>query len=138
MLGAYHREMGQHIISTIEKRTYRSASDAVEDALRECGAWVLGDPRMGRLLIRIMFGSDLLMQSDDENSLRLNEWMRAQLEGARKKGEIRRSLDIPLFQSLLMGALSSTVIEWNVGDAAFDLEGQLVRKVRFLFRAAQP
>lgn len=136
VLVAYHQEMGEHIFAQISARQYATASEAIQDALRECAAWVVDDPPMGRLLIRVMFGSDILMHSDESNSERLGAWLHAQIAHGRKRGEFRRSLDIPLFLSLVMGTLNSTVIEWTSGDRAFDLEGRIQKKVRFLIEAA--
>ena len=137
VLVAYHQQMGQHILDHITRRSYSSAVAAVQDAMRECAAWVVGDPPMGRLLMRVMFGSDILMRSDEENSERLTARMHEQVANACKRGELRKSLEIPLFLSLLMGALNSTVIEWITGDRAFDLEGRLGRQIQFLFEAAK-
>ena len=137
VLVAYHQDLGRQILDTIAGRSYATAEDAVQDALRECAAWAPADPVMARLIIRTIFGSDLLLHSDQRNEAQLVEWLTRQLAAGVERHELRRGLDIPFFISILMGALSSTVIEWVSGDRAFDLEGLLERKVRLLFDAVR-
>lgn len=137
VLAAYHREMGRQILVAIEGRAFASAEQAIQTALRECASWAVNDPVMGRLIIRLVFGSDLLLDSDEENEERLAAWMEAHLARGRRTGELRRSLDTQLFVSMLTGVLSSTVTEWIAGSRRFDLEGRVERKVRFLFAAAR-
>lgn len=133
----YHQEMGRHILEAIRTRTFPTAERAVQAALRECAAWFVNDPAMGKLIIRLFFGSVLLLHSDQKNEAQLSEWLEGHLAAGQKRGELRRGLEIGLFISMLMGVLSSSVIEWVSGEPSFDLEGRIEKKVRFLFDAAR-
>jgi AcrR family transcriptional regulator len=137
VLMAYHQEMGRHVLEVISSRSFTSAERAVQFALGECAAWIANDPAMGRLVTRVFFGSDLLLQSDQQNEAELAAWLHDHIQAGCKRGELKSSLDIPLFISLLIGALSSSTIEWTSGSHAFDLEGNVKKKVRFLFQAAR-
>lgn len=137
VLVEYHQRMGREILAAVEAGRYRSAEAAIQAALRECAGWTVNDPVMGRLIIRLIFASDLLLDSDEQNEARLAGWLTAQIEAGRSSAELKQSLDISLFLSLLMGTLSSTVIEWLAGNQSFDLEGRVERKVRFLFDGAR-
>lgn len=137
VLLAYHEDMGRKILAAVRQRSHDTAEEAIQDALRECAAWAPADPAIARLIVRMIFGSDLLLRSDQRNEEMLAEWMAEQLAAGVKQGQLRRGLDVPLFISLVMGVLSSTVIEWVSGDRAFDMEALIERKVRLLFDAVR-
>ena len=137
ILAEYHDRMAAEVLEAVESRRHRSAEEAVQSVLGECAAYAVNDPAIGRVLLRVMFAGDVLMDADRRNEERLQRYLQGCVEEGVARGELRPDLDVPLFLSMLVGLLSSTVTEWVVGDAAFDLEGTLRRKIDLLFGAVR-
>ena len=137
VLAEYHDRMAGDVLAAAESRAHDSAESAVQDVLRECAAYAVNDPAIGRVLLRVMFAGDVLMHADRRNEERLQEHLRDRVVQGVRRRQLRADLDVELFLSMLVGTLSATVTEWVVGDAAFDLEGTLRRKVALLFDAVR-
>jgi len=133
ILAEYQRRMGDEVLGSLASRRFRSTRSAVRAALRQCATYALDDPRMGRVIVKAFFSSDLLMDADQVNEAGLVEWMARQVADGMERGEIRADVDVPTFLSLVVGTLSATMLEWVTGDRAFDIEGVLDRKVDLLF-----
>ncbi len=137
VLAGYHDRMAADVLSAVEPRSYASTEQAVQDVLGECASHAANDPVIGRVLLRGMFAGDVLMDADRRNEERLQAYLHGLVAGGVANGELRPDLDVGLFLSMLVGTLSSTVTEWVVGEAAFDLEGVLRRKIDLLFDAVR-
>ena len=137
VLVAYHDEMTAYLLSQLGKRHFRNAESAVRAAFRECAGWVERDVAMAQVVLRVMFGSRLMLDADHANEKRFVAWFREQLIAGVERGELRKNLDVELLVELLLNALSSTVMDWAFRTEKFDLESRLLAKVRFLFLAAR-
>jgi AcrR family transcriptional regulator len=137
VLAAYHGRMAEEILAAIEPRTHASSEEAVQDVLRECAEHAVRDPVIARVLLRVMFATDVLLDADRRSEERLQEHLLRQVEDGISRGELRGDLDAGLFVSLLVGTLSASVTEWVTGGLEFDLPDRLRRKLHLLFGAAR-
>lgn len=137
VLLAYHDQIKQELLDHLASANFDSAEDAVQDAFRHWARRVTWQRPLGRILIRVMFGSDLLLEADERQEERFLAWLEARIENARRTGELRKSLDVELFLSLLIGVLSSTTLEWMASSRAFGLEDALQARCAFLFESAR-
>ena len=137
VLAAYHDEMTGQLLALLAARRFRTTSAALREAFRECGRWIEEDPEMARVVLRVLFNSAVVLDTDHANEERFVAWFREQLEDGVRRGELRRDLDIDVVVELMLNALSCTVQDWAFRGQAFDLEERLLAKERFLFSAAR-
>jgi AcrR family transcriptional regulator len=137
VLAAYHNEMTGQLLALLAARRFRSTSAALREAFRECGRWIEDDPEMARVVLRVLFNSSLVLDTDFANEERFVAWFREQLENGVRRGELRKDIDIDLVVELILNALSCTVQDWAFRGQAFDLETRLLAKAKFLFAAAR-
>ena len=137
VLAAYHNEMTGQLLALLAARRFRSTSAALRGAFRECGRWIEDDPEMARVVLRVLFNSSVVLDTDYANEERFVAWFREQLEDGVRRGELRKNIDIELVVELILNALSCTVQDWTFRGQAFDLESRLLEKAKFLFAAAR-
>lgn len=137
ILADYQDQMTGEILNALSRRRPSSAEQAIQNAMEECANWVRNDLVMGRIIIRTMFASEVMIDRDSDNERRFLEWFHLQVEAGIKSGELRSDLDIDILLSLVMAALSSTVLEWVSAGQKFDLRKSLKRKIEFLFDSAK-
>lgn len=138
VLAEYQRRMAREIMAALEARTFRTAGAAVLAAVAECASYALDDPRMARIIIRTIFASDLMLETDGSNERELADWLAERLREGAASGEFRRDVDVTLVVTLVIGVMSATMTEWVSGPRAFDLEGQLGARIRFILAGAAP
>jgi AcrR family transcriptional regulator len=137
VLAAYHDEMTGQLLALLSARRFRAAEAAVREGFRECGRWIENDPEMARVVLRVLFNSAVVLNTDSANEERFVAWFRDQLSRGVERGELGKDLDIDLMVELLLNALSSTVQDWVFRGQPFDLQRRLLGKCRFLFLAAR-
>ena len=137
VLLAYHDQIKHELLDYLDSRSFDSAEEAVQDAFRHWARRVTWQRSLGRILIRVMFASDLLLKADERQEERFLAWMRERMESGRRSGELSTSLDVDLFLSLLIGVLSSSTLEWMTGQRASSLEDALQARCAFLFESAR-
>ncbi|HJZ11241.1 MAG TPA: TetR/AcrR family transcriptional regulator [Acidobacteriota bacterium] len=137
VLATYHNEMTSEILQELHKLKTRRTEWIILSAMGIFAGWAERNKSMGRVILRTIFGSDVLMRADEKNEQRLFEWFRKQIENGIANGELRRDLDPVLLSSLIIGTLSASVQEWIMSDQAFGLKEALIEKVRFLFLLAR-
>jgi AcrR family transcriptional regulator len=138
VLVAYHDRLKEGVLARLERRRFRSARAAVHATIAECARAVAAERALGRILLRVMFGSALLLEADARQEQRFLAWLRAHLEAGVARGELSADLDLDLFLSLITAVLSATVVEWVLSEGAPGLEAQLEGRVALLFRGAEP
>ena len=136
VLARYHDRMAGDVLESVRDRRYPTALEALQDVLVECAAYAVNDPVIGRVLLRVMFSGDVLMDADRHSEERLREYLESCVARGLASGELRPDLDAGLYLSLLVGTLSSSVTEWVLGEQAFDLERSLRRKIDLVHQGA--
>jgi AcrR family transcriptional regulator len=136
VLAEYHNEMTRSILETLQSSSYPAASQAILSAMNVFAQWAEKSVSIGRILLRVVFGSEILKNADQENEKRFNQWIEEQVENGVRNGEILPHLDVSLFTSLIIAVLSSTVQEWFMSEQEFDLRPTLEKRVAFLLKAA--
>lgn len=137
VLAAYHNEMTGQLLALLAARRFRSTGAALREAFRECGRWIEEDPEMARVVLRVLFNSSVVLDTDHANEERFIAWFREQLEDGVRRGELRSDIDVDLVVELMLNALSCTVQDWAFRGQAFNLEKRLLAKAEFLFSAAR-
>lgn len=137
VLAAYHGEMMGGILERMARLRSSSAEQAIQDALQVCGAAVEADLPIGRIIVRRMFGSEVLLSADQRSEQRFYEWFLARLREGVARGELKPDLDVEMLISLVTAVLSSTTLEWVSAGQPYPLGPALRRKVHFLFDAAR-
>lgn len=137
VLAAYHGEMMGGILERMARLSPSPAEEAVQEALQICGAAVEADLPIGRIIVRRMFGSEVLLSADQRSEQRFYEWFLARLREGVAAGELKADLDVEMMISLVTAVLSSTTLEWVSAGQPFSLGPTLRRKVHFLFDAAR-
>ena len=135
VLAAYHIEMTNAILNTLTARSISSPAQAVMDALSVFAEWAEKSVSIGRILLRIVFGSDVLASIDQENEKKFYLWFEGQIQNAVRIGEMDSALDVPLFTSLIVAVLSSTAQEWFLSEQSFDLKAALESRIGFLLKS---
>ena len=98
--------------------------------------WAEKSLSIGRIMLRVVFGSEVLKNTDQKNEKRLRNWFQNQIRRAVKSGELQPNLDVTLFSSLIIAVLSSTVQEWFISDQDFALRPCLEKRILFLLQSA--
>jgi TetR/AcrR family transcriptional regulator, cholesterol catabolism regulator len=137
ILAAYHDRMTGEILGRLGSRSFHSAEQAIQTAIAYCANSVKNDLPMGKIILRVMFSSEVLLDKDSQNESRFTEWFRTQIEKGIDSSELRSDLKVEILLSLITAALSSTILEWVLGDQHFDLNRALRAKIGFLFQAAK-
>lgn len=137
ILAAYHDQITGEILGLLASRSFHSAEQAIQTAIDYCANSVKSDLAMGKIILRVMFSSEVLLDKDSQNEWRFREWFQAQIEKGIDKGELRTDLSVEILLSLITAALSSTILEWVLGDQQFGLNRALRAKIAFLFEAAK-
>lgn len=137
VLAAYHDRMTGAIVDRLERIEVVDAERAIQESMGACADWVEGDPAMGRIVVKEIFGSPVLSSADLRNAERFGAWFRARIEEGIRRGKLRREVDVDVMVSMLAAVLSSTMNAWVVTPGRFDLRNALERKTRFVFDAAR-
>jgi AcrR family transcriptional regulator len=137
VLAAYHGEMMGGILERMARLPASSAEQAIQEALQICGAAVEADLPIGRIIVRRMFGSEVLLSADQSSEQRFYEWFLARLREGVASGELKAGLDVEMLISLITAVLSSTTLEWVSAGQPYPLGPTLRRKIHFLFDAAR-
>ena len=136
VLAAFHNEMTESILKTLTSRSYSSPTQAVMSAMGVFADWAEKSVSIGRILLRVVFGSDVLANSDQENEKKFYQWFEDQIRSAVSTGEMDSALDISLFTSLILAVLSSTAQEWFITEQSFDLKPALEMRIAYLVKSA--
>ncbi len=137
VLAAFHNEMTQEILEELHRLKPRRTEWAILSAMDLFANWAERNRAMGKIIVRTIFSSDVLMQTDQDNEMRLFGWFRSQISKGISKGELQRDLNPDVFCSLILGTLSSSVQEWIMRDQKFGLKQTLTEKIQFLFLGAR-
>lgn len=137
VLAAYHGEMMGGILERMARLPVSSAEQAIQDALQTCGAAVEADLPIGTIIVRRMFGSEVLLSADQGSEQRFHAWFVERLREGVASGELRTGLDVEMLVSLVTAVLSSTTLEWVSAGQPYPLGPTLRRKIHFLFDAAR-
>jgi AcrR family transcriptional regulator len=137
VLAAYHGEMMGGILERMARLHPSSAEQAIQDALQICGAAVEADLPIGKIIVRRMFGSEVLLSADQDSEQRFYDWFLARLREGVASGELKPDLDVEMLISLITAVLSSTTLEWVSAGQPYPLGPALHRKIHFLFDAAR-
>lgn len=137
VLAAYHGEMMGGILERMARLRPSPAEQAIQDALQICGAAVEADLPIGAIIVRRMFGSEVLLSADQSSEQRFYEWFLARLRDGVASGELKPDLDVEMLISLITAVLSSTTLEWVSAGQPYPLGPTLRRKIHFLFDAAR-
>lgn len=137
VLASYHDMMTTEILDSISKLKAEKIEWLILGAMQLFANWANADPAMGRILLRTMFGSDILIGADQANERKLYGWFRKQVRHGIRKGEFLSDLDVEVFCALLLGTLSTTVQSWILAEKKSNLDAALVERIMFLFRAAK-
>lgn len=137
VLLAYHDALKRRLLQALDVAPSSGSEADVRHAFSEWARCVRGERTLGRTLVRVMFGSDLLLASDAEQDERFLAWLRERIEAGMASGELRAGLDLEVFLSVLLAVLSATTLEWALAESEPSLEAALDRRVTFLFDAAR-
>lgn len=137
VLAACHGEMMGGILERMARLRPALAEEAIQDALQICGAAVEADLPIGTIIVRRMFGSEVLLSADQSSEQRFYEWFLARLREGVASGELKPGLDVEMLISLITAVLSSTTLEWVSAGQPYPLGPTLRRKIHFLFDAAR-
>lgn len=137
VLLAYHDALKEGLLRSLREAPASGAEAAVRHAFAEWARRVREQRALGRILVRVMFGSDLLLAADAEQEERFLAWLRQRVEEGIACGELRADLDVELFLSVLLSVLSATTLEWALADAEPPLDEVLDRRSAFVFDAAR-
>jgi AcrR family transcriptional regulator len=140
ILSAYHDEMTADILKTLTSKSSDSPTRDILAAMNVFADWAEKSGAIGRILLRVFFTGEALQSTDQKNEERLRKWFQHQIKKGVKQGELQSTTDIPMFSSLILAVLSSTVQEWILSDHPFALRPYLEKRILFLLRSgsAQP
>ena len=134
----YHREMTTAVLGAKSPNSPgTSGRQAILDLMRRFADWTEADAAMGRVFIPRMFTSVLLLGQDARDEADLAEWITVAVKRGKVEGDFRKQLDVAIFVPLLIGALSSTVLDWVLSDSAQALWPQLKPRINFLLDSAK-
>lgn len=120
-----------------ERRRSTSAEARISQLLSACARAIEPDIELARALLRALFSSEIVKQSDRDIEHRLQKLLRSELEEGIEQRELRSDLELEVFVSLLLGALSTSIQDWVLDGGETDLHRTLLGKLGVLFRAAR-
>lgn len=132
LLARFHREITRAAVQQ-GRSTRERGLPAIFAGLSALGQLATAEREIGKALLRVMFASDVLQDQDEQDVELLREWLVRELEHGAKAGQLRcRDLDQTV--GLIMGVLSSTVIQWvgSGGRMSDDLTNVLVERFALL------
>ena len=134
----YHREMTTAVLGAKSPNSPgTNGPQAILNLMRRFADWTEADAAMGRVFIPRMFTSVVLLGQDARDEADLADWITVAVERGKAEGEFRPQLEVAVFVPLLIGALSSTVLDWVLSDSSQSLWPQLKPRIDFLLDSAK-
>lgn len=133
----YHREMTEAVLGSASPAGGASATSAIEALLRRFCVWAENDRPMAAVIIGRIFASPVLLEQDRVDEMDLAAWLGAAVERGRASGEFRASVAPGVLVPLVIGALSSTALEWVLSGMHGQLWTRLEPRLHYLTQAAR-
>ncbi len=132
-----HDQFKESMLKHVQAKRFGSAREAILDAFTFWSDIVTNDPILGRALLKAIFASNLLMQSDQKMSAQLYNWMFDKISQDVESGQLKKDLNITMFISILFNILSATSNEFLTTNDPEPIKRQLRSRCDFLFDAFQ-
>ncbi len=130
-----HDQFKESMLNHLQSTRFDSAREAILGAFLFWSEIVTKDPILGRALLKAVFASNLLTESDQRMSERLYNWMFDKISRDVESGKLRQDLDVAMFISILFNVLSATSNEFLTTNDPEPIREQLRSRCEFLFDA---
>ncbi len=137
VLLGFHDDLKEGLLKALGDAPPSGAESAVRYAFAHWAELVQGQRALGRILVRVMFGSELLLAADARQEERFRAWLDGRVAAGITSGELRADLDGELFLQVLFALLSASTLEWALVDDGPSLESVLDQRTAFVFLAAR-
>lgn len=136
VLVAYWNEFNARLLDAFDGIKKRTTRNRLLTAMEICGNAAQNEPEIGRVLLGRIFTSPALLESDQENEVRLAGWFETVLRDGIERGELRPDTDVESLQYLIIANMSSTFRDYIMSGSDDPVE-LLVRRTRLLLRTIE-
>lgn len=133
-----HDQFKESMLNHLQGTRFETAREAILGAFLYWSDLVTNDPILGKGLLKAVFASNLLAESDQKMSERLYNWMFDKISHDVDSGQLKSDLNVAMFISILFNILSATSNEFLTTSNPEPIKKQLHSRCEFLFNAFTP
>ena len=138
LLAEFHMTSVREILASHAQMSFSDTRQSLLALTRAAMRWPEREPELTAAIVRNLWGSPVLADSDRALGEIFTDTLRNILRSGVARRELARDLDMNVAIALIMSVLNGSVLDWVMEGQAFNLSAAATKRMSTLLRAFEP